>query len=244
MRKLRETGCQSFEQYTRLVDRDEEALAGLVDALTTNFTAFLREPAHFSFLRERILPELALRPHFSIWCAAAATGEEPYSFAIHLTEALGLLHAARIRIVATDISTRALASARSGIYPASALASMPPRWMPKYFLRGEGRDDGFYQIKQEVAQMIHFSRLNLMDEFEHLTTFSLISCRNVMIYFDRPTQEGLIKKLTSFLEPGGYLFVGHSESLTGFAHSLEFVQPAIYRKPPAVGGTSGAGRCR
>jgi chemotaxis protein methyltransferase CheR len=230
-RKLSEAGCGNFEDYVKLAARDENTLAGMVDALTTNYTAFLREIAHFDFLRETILPALSARPSFTIWCAAAATGEEPYSLAFNILEALGAGAKAQAGILATDISVRALDRARRAVYPESAFAAVPEPWLSKYLLRGEGKNQGHYQVKPAVASMVTLRQLNLIQEFEHPTRFPLISCRNVMIYFDRPTQGAVVKKLTRYLEPGGYLFVGHSESLTGIDHSLQFVKPAIYRKP-------------
>jgi chemotaxis protein methyltransferase CheR len=229
-KKLRETGCRTFEAYLRLVSADDDARTGLIDALTTNYTAFFREPGHFEFLRQTILPAFQDKGTFTVWCAAAATGEEPYSLAMTLMEVFGSAASTRAGVLATDISTRALARARRAVYPAAAFSQMAPEWMPKYLLRGVGPQDGYFQIRPEVTRMVRFGHLNLVEEFSHPAPFSLICCRNVMIYFDRATQERLVQRLTRFLEPGGYLYIGHAESLTAIRHSLQYVHPAIYRK--------------
>jgi chemotaxis protein methyltransferase CheR len=237
-KKLRETNSRSYEEYLRLVeaDRTGESLVALIDALTTNFTSFLRETAHFDFLRAEVLPKLKDRNLVEFWCAASATGEEPYSLIFTMLEELGGPLKSNCRLLATDISTRALRAAQKGVYPAERFASCPKEWLPKYLMRGEGESKGLYQVKPDIARRIEFRRLNLIESFDAGRTFPLISCRNVMIYFDKPTQEKVVNRLTSFLEPGGYLFVGHSESLTGMAHTLKFIKPAIYQKPAAAKG--------
>ena len=234
-KKLIETKCKSYEQYLDRVAADHtgESLTALIDALTTNFTSFMREPAHFDFLRGTIFPWLSARGRVEIWCAAAATGEEPYSLICSMLDHFGGFGGARCRLIATDISTRALAAARKGVYPADRLKSVPKEWLSKYFLRGTGDFAGLNQIRPEVARLIDYRSLNLITSFQHNQLFPLISCRNVMIYFDRPTQERVVNRMCQFLEPGGYLFVGHSESLNGLRHPLRFMQPAIYQMPPA-----------
>ena len=235
-KKLRETNTHSYEEYLRQVeaDRTGESMIALIDALTTNFTSFLRETAHFDFLRAEVLPKLGSRSLVEFWCAAAATGEEPYSLIFTMLDALGGPLKSNCRLLATDISTRALRAAQKGVYPAERFASCPKEWLPKYLLRGEGDCKGLYQVKPDIIRRIEFRRLNLVESFDAGRTFPLISCRNVMIYFDKATQEKVVNRLTSFLEPGGYLFVGHSESLTGLAHALKFVKPAIYQKPATI----------
>lgn len=231
-KKLHETRCTSYEEYLDRVaaDRTGESLTALIDALTTNVTSFMREPAHFEFLRNQVFPQWAQRKNIEVWCAAAATGEEPYSLLCTLLDHFGPLRLP-CRLVATDISTRALEKARKATYAAERLSHIPKEWLSKYFLRGQGPSAGLYQARPEVARQIEFRRLNLIGPFELNRAFPLISCRNVMIYFDRPTQERVVNRMCSFLEPGGYLFVGHSESLNGLKHPLTFVQPAVYRMP-------------
>ncbi len=173
---------------------------------------------------------MSARNRVDIWCAAAATGEEPYSFAFTLFEELGPSAASGCRILATDISTKALAQARAAVYPAQRFETLPGAWLPKYLLRGEGASHGFYKVKPEVARIVEFRRLNLVEPFDPGAIFPLISCRNVMIYFDKPTQEKIVNRMALFLEPAAHFFVGHSESLNGIRHPFQFVKPAIYRK--------------
>jgi chemotaxis protein methyltransferase CheR len=233
-RKLAEHGCTSFEEYASKAARKQEVLADMVDTLTTNYTAFLREPAHFDFLQRVVLPQLSSRARVSIWCAAAATGEEPYSLAFAMLEALGQGAEKQVQILATDISTRALEKGKRGIYPAKSFAAVPESWLRRYLLRGEGSDAGWYQVKPEVRRLINFQSLNLVQDFDPGMRFPLISCRNVMIYFDAQTQQRVVERMVRFLEPGGYFFLGHAESLTGMEHSFDFVQPATYRLPAGV----------
>ncbi len=243
-KKIRRWGFRTFQQYCDHVlgDASGEALIEMIDALTTNHTMFLREPAHFEFLRQLAARELGCRNPIEIWSAACATGEEPYSIAICLLEELGPQAAGRIRILASDISTRALDAARKGIYAAERFETFPSGWLPRYFLRGEGNWKGWYRAKPELRRLVEFRRINLMEPLTNLPRFAVIFCRNVMIYFDKPTQENLLGRLTACLEPGGYLLTGHSESLVGGRHSLEYIRPAIYRKP--CSGTSRQGRAR
>ncbi len=230
-KKLRQLGHRTYEDYFEEVtsDRTGESLIALIDVLTTNFTSFLREPAHFEFLKTQILPALNTRSRVDIWCAAAATGEEPYSFAFTLFEELGPTAASRCRILATDISTKALSQARAAVYPAQRFETLPNAWLSRYLLRGEGSSQGLYKVKPEVARIVEYRRLNLVESFDPDAVFPLISCRNVMIYFDKPTQEKIVNRMALFLEPAAHFFVGHSESLNGIQHPFQFVKPAIYR---------------
>jgi len=232
---MRRYGFNSFGSYYDHVVRDSsgEALIEMIDALTTNHTSFLREPAHFEFLEEVVrsdFPGVPLR----IWSAACSTGEEPYSIAFHLVNA-GVPRSSA-HIVATDISTRALDKARRGLYQAERLAQMPQTWNRRFLLQGDGEWKGWYKIKPEIAGMIEFRRLNLMEPFRGGETFHVIFCRNVMMYFDRETQGDLVRRLAERLEPGGYFLIGHSESLNGFEHPLTYCRPATYRKGAARRG--------
>lgn len=223
----------SFKDYYDHVvaDKTGESLLAMVDALTTNHTSFLREPAHLEFLSEQIVPELAKRDRVRIWCAASSTGEEPYTLAFTVLEALPAGNRARVEIVASDISTRVLEIAQRGVYAADRLHGVPPALQSKYFLRGEGRSRGFYKIKPELRKLVEFRRVNLVEPYPEMDPFPVIFCRNVMIYFDKPTQERVVHRLAQYLEPGGYLFIGHSESLMGTNQPLDYVRPAVYRKP-------------
>ena len=236
-KQIRAGGFTSFDEYFRHVSSDGtgEALIAMIDSLTTNHTSFLREQQHFQFLNETVLPAYLNRPRIDIWCAASSTGEEPYSILLSLSNELGARRTPDVRIQASDISTRVLTAARKGIYSAERLAALPPDWMKRFFLRGEGKWLGLYRVKPDLAAKIEFRRVNLMDPFPDSMVFQVIFCRNVMIYFDQKTQENVVNRLAACLEPGGYLFVGHAESLTAIRHDLQYVKPAVYQKP--VGGS-------
>ena len=227
---LRNASFRTFEEYCRHVEQDTtgEALTAMMDALTTNYTSFFREPAHFEFLG-RIWPELRGRDGLQLWSAACATGEEPYSIAMTLLELSGAASPPP-RLLATDISTRALAVAQDGIYGAEKLQPVRRDWFAKYFLRGEGPRKGCYQVTPAVRSAVEFRRFNLIESPLPAGAFQVVFCRNVMIYFDKPTQERVIKRLAQTIEPGGYLFIGHAESLAGIDHPFSYVRPAIYRK--------------
>lgn len=233
-RRVQELGLGSIAEYLEAVkaDRTGEELERLINALATNHTSFLREPQHFELLRGRILPELSRRPLFWIWSAGCSTGEEPYSILFVAAETLGARIGA-MRLLATDISTRALERAQAGIYPMERLERLPAGWPQKYFQRGTGRWEGSVRVKPEWRTRVEFRRLNLMEDFSSLPRMAVIFCRNVMIYFDKPTQERLVRRFEERLEPGGWLLIGHSEGLMGVRHGLEYVMPAVYRKPAA-----------
>jgi chemotaxis protein methyltransferase CheR len=233
---IRKTGCGSFDEYYRHVVEDTtgEALTQLIDALTTNHTSFFREPAHFDFLRKTFLPAWKQRGTIDIWSAACSTGEEPYSIAMCLLDELGPDAAGKVRILAADISTHVLAKARQGVYPAERFVGLPGPMLRKHLLRGEGRWEGWYRMKKAVRAMITFKQMNLLETSPAAGPFSLIFCRNVMIYFDKPTQQRVVDRLAGSLETGGYLFIGHSESLNGIEHGLDYVRPATYRKASGI----------
>jgi len=230
-KKIREGKFGSFKQYYEHVvaDKTGEELIALLDALTTNFTSFLREAAHFDFLRKTIVPGLG--GQIRIWSAACSTGEEPYTIAFSLLEELGMAAASRIQILGSDISSRALAAAERGVYQAERCRNLPGNWPGKYLLRGCGRWEGWFRVKPAIRGTIGFQRLNLMEQFHPEQPFHAIFCRNVMIYFNKDTQEQLVNRFESCLLPGGYLLIGHSETLTGLKHPYEYIKPAVYRKP-------------
>ncbi len=233
---IRKSGCRSFEEYYRHVvgDSTGEALIHLIDALTTNHTSFFREAAHFDFLRKTLLPEWKNRTGIEIWSAACSTGEEPYSIAMSILDELGSGASGRVNILATDISTRVLEAAEKGIYPAERFEALPQAQLRSYWLRGERDFTGSYRAKKELRAMIEFRRLNLLEPVSRIGPFPLIFCRNVMIYFDKPTQRQVVERLSGCLEPGGYLLTGHAENLNGIDHGLLYVQPAVYRKASSL----------
>jgi chemotaxis protein methyltransferase CheR len=229
LRKLaRECGARSFQDYYQHIvqDRTGQAMASMIDALATNHTSFLREPDHFDFLRQRASGEFRGQG-LEVWSAACSTGEEVWTLACLLNECLG---ADKVRIVATDISNRALRVASEGCYPADRCGGVPAAWLSRYFI-AEGRPARSYRVAPAVRAQVRFQRINLVEQVSWPRLFPVIFCRNVMIYFDRATQEHVVQQLSKSLEPGGYLFVGHAESLTRVSHGLEYVRPAIYQKP-------------
>jgi chemotaxis protein methyltransferase CheR len=232
-KKVRELGLASFQRYYDYVkaDRSGTALAGMVDLLTTNHTSFFREPRHFDFLRKTIFPLLRPRPWIHIWSAACSSGEEPYSIAMSLLEAAPREAAATVRIKATDISTRVLDKASRGVYSEERVAEIPPVLRQRYLLKTKEESAPSFRFKSEVRSMIGFERLNLLGRLPEGYRCSVIFCRNIMIYFDKPTQQTLVERLSECLEDGGYLLIGHSESLNNIAHGLDYVCPATYRKP-------------
>lgn len=237
---MRELRMSSFEQYVDYIQRDPtgEAMTAMVNTLVTNHTSFFREPQHFDYLKRVILPGLQRGVPIRIWSAACSSGEEPYSIAFVLIEELESSAIIEARILATDISERVLETAKRGQYTASRVQSIPSERLRPYMLKGFGASEGQYLMKREVRALVEFQKLNLMEDFSRLGTFSVIFCRNVMIYFDRLTQQRLIDRLVAQLEPDGYLLIGHAESLNGIDHPLTYLRPATYRKPRAVNRSS------
>jgi chemotaxis protein methyltransferase CheR len=230
---MRTLGIESYGAYYDYVvgDKTSQALITMIDSLTTNHTSFFREQQHFDFLNNTVFPALKNRSHLDIWSAASSSGEEPYSIAFAAKDFYGS-SSPTIRILATDISTRILDTARKATYDVGRLGGVPKDALQRHFLRGGGASSSLYRVKPEMRACVRFQRLNLIESFSGLnTTFPLILCRNVMIYFNAETQEDLIGRFYQQMEPGGYLFIGHSESLNRIEHSFEYICPAIYRKP-------------
>ena len=237
-KRLRLLRIDRFSEYIALLRGPllDDELSHLVDAISTNHTHFFRETQHFDFLKAHVLPKcgrtLAVREPLRIWSAASSSGEEPYTLAILLSENLPTTPEGSWEITASDISSRILEKARQGIYPTDRLAQVPMEWQRKYFQRGTGDWEGYLRIRDELRNRVAFYRLNLLEpKYPFEKKFHVIFCRNVMIYFDRATQQDLVPKLAEALVPGGYLMVGHSESLGGIHHGLKTIQPAVYQKP-------------
>jgi chemotaxis protein methyltransferase CheR len=215
-------------------------MTDLLDVISTNVTDFFREWKHFEFLQSEVLSRwektVKERPRepFRIWSAACSSGEEPYSLAILLAEFFRRrpeLQAQGWQVLATDISTRVLSAARQATYKVGRIKLPDPSWLRTYFQKGVGTWDGHYRIKPELRERVKFDRVNLVEwPYPFSDKFHAIFCRNVMIYFDRPTQEQLIPHFAQHLVPGGYLFVGHSESLLGIEHGLKCVKPSTYQR--------------
>jgi len=239
-KRLRQLQLPDYHEYCQLLrsPAGDEELRFLIDRISTNHTHFFREMKHFDFLREKVLPQWQARSlpgkreMFRVWSAACSSGEEPYSLAIHLAEHLAPAGPNTWQIEASDISTRVLEIAERGVYDGEKLAGISQELLRRHFQKGTRDWQGHFRIKEELRQRIGFHQLNLLEaNYPFARPFDVIFCRNVMIYFDRPTQEALVGYLAERLVPGGYLMVGHSESLSGIKHSLRLVQPAIYLKP-------------
>ncbi len=211
-RRLRATGIPTFGGYLKLLESNNETeWEAFTNSLTTNLTSFFREPHHFPLLAQQ-LKALSGKHPIVLWCSAASTGEEPYSMAITALEALGR-DASQVSIVATDLDTNVLVTARAGVYPEERISKLSPELVKRYFHRGTGAQEGMVRVQQQVRDMITFRQLNLLhDNWSVRTPVDAIFCRNVMIYFDKPTQLTILKRFVPLLRSDGLLYAGHSES--------------------------------
>jgi chemotaxis protein methyltransferase CheR len=249
-RRLRELGLPTFADYHALLVRDATGveLTRFINAMTTNKTDFFREAHHFTYLREKWLPSRGACRRASdrvlrFWSAGCSTGEEPYTLALTLLDALGGGLGWDLRILATDIDTDVLARAEAAIYQLDQVAPVPRPLLPRYFLRGTGPHAGTVRVKDAVRALVVFRRLNLHDE--HWPTrnrFDAIFCRNVVIYFDRPTQQRVLTRLVDHLNDEGLLFLGHSETPNGLVTGLTPVAPTVYRRAAAGSCSAAPGR--
>ncbi|MCE5229374.1 methyltransferase domain-containing protein [bacterium] len=232
-KRLRALNISDHKGYLKYLEQDGsgEEIVQLLDAISTNVTHFFREPVHFDFVRDCMAKWLgAGQTRFRFWSAACSTGEEPYSLAITLREALGNRQA-DVKILATDISTRVLNSARAGIFELDKLAKVPPALRDRYFERPDDGRANNRAVRADLRRMIVFQRLNLANPpFPMRGPLDAVFCRNVMIYFDNRVRAALLAEIVRLLKPGGYLFVGHAESLTGMMADLKSVKPSIYVK--------------
>jgi len=236
-KRLRAGSYKSFSEYYRYVTTEEgtDELVSMIDSISTNLTSFFREESHFARLGRIIVSAIekstqrGSRNNLKIWSAGCSTGEEPYTLAMTVKEAVGQ-HSFEASILATDISTKVLKIAEAGIYGQERIKNISPDIVKKYFQVGTGQSTGYVRIKNDIKKMITYQRFNLMDRFHAQTNFDVIFCRNVMIYFDKKTQNILVNKFYDSLRSGGYFFVGHSESLTGLKHQFNYVEPSVYVK--------------
>jgi len=237
-KRLRLTGIESYEEYFKFITcgTNTGEFIHFLDSISTNLTYFFRESQHFDFMDKVALPELIEKKRkdrdsrIRIWSAGCSTGEEPYSLAMCVLTQLSDIRRWDFKILATDISTRVLETACRGIYSEDKVSKVPPALRQAHFQRiigGNGKPD--YQIAPHIKRIVTFHRLNLKDLYPFKGLFDFIFCRNVMIYFDKKTQEEIVNRMAGFLNVGGYLCIGHSESLTGLTHKLSYVRPAIYR---------------
>jgi chemotaxis protein methyltransferase CheR len=239
-RRLRVHGMRSFEEYCDFVFSHsgmEQEFVSLIDVVTTNKTDFFREPAHFNFLTERALPALieqcgaGIDRTLQVWSAGCASGEEPYTLAMVLSEFARQTPGFRFSILGTDISTRVLEHARLGIYAADKVAPVPESLKKRYLLRSRESEKPQVRIVPELRSLVAFQHLNFMeDRFDGPGAVDILFCRNVIIYFDRPTQQAMLERLCSHLAPGRFIFMGHSETLHGMNLPLVQVSPSVYRR--------------
>jgi chemotaxis protein methyltransferase CheR len=210
-RRVRALGLSSFDDYVRYLEVEPAEWEHCTNALTTNVTSFYREEHHFRILGEQAAAYATNGKLFRVWSAGCSTGEEPYSIAMCLTDALpqGNFH-----VTASDLDTQVLATARDAVYPLQSVLRLPEARQKRFFQRGTGRNEGRARVRREVAAHVEFTRVNLMDgQWNVEGPFNAIFCRNVMIYFDKPTQRRLIERYATYLAPGGLFFAGHAESL-------------------------------
>ncbi len=238
-KRVRALRLNSFEEYLDFVfheDQQDAELIHMIDAVTTNKTDFFRESDHFDVLLQRLLPThyqegWGRRSPLRAWSTACSSGEEPYTMAMVFSEFAAENPDFSFNILATDISSNALDRGRRGVYPEERISPVPQEYRKRYLLRSKDRAAGLVRVKPELRQAVTFHRLNLMhQEYGIRERFEIIFCRNVIIYFERPTQYRLLRHLYDYLAPGGYLFLGHSETLTGMDLPLQGVAPTIYRK--------------
>jgi chemotaxis protein methyltransferase CheR len=239
-KRMRQLKMTDFNTYFKHVMNDNtgEEIIFLLDALATNLTSFFREDQHFTFMGNTMLPALEARcrdkgnRRLRIWSAACSSGEEPYTIGMVVLEKspyFGL--GGDCKILGTDISTKVLGIAQKGIYGPERMKTVPPMLISKYFQKTVSvKGSTMYQVTSQLRGLIAFRRLNLVDPLPFTKPLDLIFCRNVMIYFDKNTISDLVNKYYQILAPGGYLFIGHSESLSGLTHKFKYVQPCIYLK--------------
>lgn len=229
--EIKKLGLSSFKQYVDMLESDpaSDKIDTFIDKITTNYSYFNREMDHYDFLMNTIIPAQARaqKASINIWSAGCATGEEPYNIAMAVDSTLGYKRNAwNVSVTATDVSTRALSVARKGVYPEAELKGMPEEWKSNYMT---ALPDGNYKVNDNIRRSVFFSRFNLMDPFPH-RMYDVIFCRNVMIYFKQQTSQAILKKFYSSLSEGGYLFIGHSETISGIMTEYKYVQPSIYQK--------------
>ena len=233
-RRLRTLGLSDFRDYCRLLEEDAEGeLNAFINAITTNLTSFFREPHHFTYLQNVVVPELlkknAASRRIRIWSAGCSTGEEPYSIAMAMSEALPD-DSWDCRILATDIDTDVLAKAERGIYPMERVASIPQSRLQQWFSRGSGANQGLARVAPELREMITFRQLNLMEEWPVRGPIDVLFCRNVVIYFDKETQRHIFDKFAERMAADACIFIGHSESLFKITNRFDLIGQTIYRK--------------
>lgn len=233
-KRLRSTGHKSFADYCSQVKQDSVELGQLINALTTNLTDFFRENHHFEHLKHKVIPELlsakGTERKLRIWSAGCSSGQEPYSIAMAVLEALPHSELWDVRILASDLDSNMVEIAAQGIYSLDKLSGVSPQRMQNWLRKGVGANGGLARTCPELRALIHFRQLNLMDNWPMRTQFDLIFCRNVVIYFDKPTQRRLFDRFADQLTDSGWLYIGHSESLNSVSERFQLKGKSIYRR--------------
>ncbi|MBA1446250.1 MAG: protein-glutamate O-methyltransferase [Chromatiales bacterium] len=235
-RRVRKLGMATFSEYCDLIraNQDGDEMVELINSITTNLTAFFRENHHFEYLANTVIPELRAKNsaerNIRIWSAGCSTGEEPYSLSITLNEVLAQVAGWDVKVLATDIDSNVLARAASGVYPMERVNGLDKARLRRWFQKGKGEHGGKARLKPEVCRLIEFGQLNLMQQWSIDSPKDVIFCRNVIIYFDKESKIKLIERYADNLKVGGYLFIGHSESLFKLTDRFELIGKTIYRK--------------
>jgi chemotaxis protein methyltransferase CheR len=234
-KRLRAGAFHSFREYLDVVRADSSGreLGLLLDAIATNHTSFFREPQHFDILCRTVVAQwrAAARRPLELWSAACSSGEEPYTMVMCLTDAG--VPGDDVRILASDLSSKALARAESGVYPLDRLDGVPMETLRRHFEKGLGAHAGNARVQPHVRRPVEFRQMNLLEIRDLGRRFDAIFCRNVMIYFDKAVQQRVVSMLETHLRPGGHLFISHSESLNGLTHGLQWAAPAVYTRAQA-----------
>lgn len=234
-RRLRALNLNSISDYCNMIENGHTSeLEQFTNALTTNLTAFFREPHHFEYLRESIIPELLQRNAQSrrlrIWSAGCSTGEEPYSIAMTLLDSIPNIENWDVRVLATDLDTSVLAEAVCGIYRCEKIDGLQQQYLKSWFQKGRDNRQGMARVVSKVRKLVSFHRLNLMHDWPMQGPFDIIFCRNVVIYFDKQIQQRLFDRYADIMAPDGYLFIGHSESLYNVSDRFNLIGRTIYRR--------------
>jgi len=232
-RRLRALNLKSFREYRSLLASNSDELVQLCNAITTNLTAFFREPHHFDHLRDEVLKPLAaqgVRRRIRIWSAACSTGEEPYTIAMTVLEAIPDAERWDLRILATDLDSDVLGKASRGVYAADRLRSLSPERRRRFFTPVQGAREPSFQVTPDLKRLITFKQLNLMHPLPMKGPLDLIVCRNVLIYFDKDTQRDLVSRMSRLQRPGDLLYLGHSESLFKVSNDYTLIGRTIYRR--------------
>ena len=234
-RRLRALNIEKFQDYCSLLeDEHEDELINFTNAITTNLTSFFREPHHFEYLAKTVIPALAKKnahtKKIRIWSAGCSTGEEPYSIAMTMLENMSGLHGWDIKILATDLDSNVVATASAGIYTHERVNGITKARLSKWFKKGSGEHSEKVRVANDLKKLITFKQLNLMHEWPMQGPFDIIFCRNVVIYFDKPTQKVLFDRYYDLMAESGHLFIGHSESLYRVSDKFSLIGNTMYQK--------------